>query len=447
MKSTMNRRSALKFGLAFGALLTSMANASGKKDSYIVIKNATIFDGMNVLNGKLDVLIKNDAIEQVGANLKYPQDSKVINAEGKFLMPGLIDCHWHVLFAAGSPAMILNSPDAGLIYSAAIKEAERTLLRGFTTVRDMAGSVFGIKKAIDSNVFKGPRIYPSGAFISQTSGHGDFNAIYDKPRKFGGHDGILEQMGEFRVVDGIPEALAATREQLKKGASQIKIGAGGGVISDFDPLDSTQFILDEMKAVVNAASDWGTYVCAHVYNDKGINRCIDAGVKSIEHGQLASEDVIKRMADTGTWLSTQAFEYNKFWKKPLSEDKGDVLDKKWRKVLGYAVKHKCNYAFGTDAIFNPTLASGQNYYLTMFADVLGNLDTLRMATSGNAKLVELSGNRNPYKPHKLGVIKPNAWADMILIDGNPVKDISLIEHYDRSFKVIIKNGEIVKNVL
>lgn len=445
----MQRREILKFSIA-GFTLAAMPllayDTKDSKDSYIIIKNAKIFDGINILQDTQDILIKNAHIEKVGINLTIPHDSLIIDAKGKFAMPGLIDCHWHVLFAAGNPSMIFNAPDSGLLYANAVKEAERTVLRGFTTVRDMAGSVFGLQKAIDSHIFKGPKIFPSGSFISQTSGHGDFGAIYDKPRRFHGNENILESIGAFRVADGISEVLTATREQLKRGATQIKIGAGGGVVSDFDPLDSTQYLIDEMKAVVSAANDWGTYVCAHVYNDKGIHRCLDAGIKSIEHGQLASEDSIKRMADNNVWLSLQAFEYNKFWQKPLNT-KGNILNAKWRKVLEWAVKHKCPYAFGTDAIFNPTIASGQNYYLTMFADILGNLDTLRMATSGNAKLVELCGERNPYKQHKIGRIIPNAWADILLIDGNPIQNVHVLEEYENNFKCIIKNGEIIKNIL
>lgn len=151
------------------------------------------------------------------------------------------------------------------------------------------------------------------------------------------------------------------------------------------------------------------------------------------------------MADKGAWLSIQAFETNKYFTKPLGP-KGKALDSVWRKTLESAVKNKCNYAFGADMLFSPDAASGQNYMLYLFSEVLGNLDALRMVTSGNARLLELSGERNPYVDAKLGVIKAGAWADLILVDRNPLKDFKLIYQFDK-FSLIIKNGDIIKNNL
>ncbi|PAF52349.1 hypothetical protein BKH44_03260 [Helicobacter sp. 13S00477-4] len=422
----------------------------GKKpqDKYILIKNASVFDGHNQLSGLQDVLIKNNKIQQVAQGLKSPEGANIIDAKGKFLMPGLTDVHWHTMLAAAS-FDAYNLPDDGLLVALAVKEAKATVLRGFTTVRDMAGGVFGVKKAIDKKIITGPRIFPSGAFISQTAGHGDMRPINDAPNFYGGSQVPMEKHGDFVIADGVDEVLTAVRWQLKKGASQIKIGAGGGVISEFDPMDSLQFTPEEMRAAVAAASSWGTYVCAHVYSDAGINRAVDAGIKSIEHGQLATEKTIKKMADKGAWLSTQAFENNKYF--PESDDekfpKGKILNGKWRKVLEYAVKNKCNYAFGTDLLFSSFQASGQNYMLYLFSEVLGALDALRMATSGNAKLLALSGERNPYIDGQIGVIKPGAWADLVLVDGNVLKDFKLIYDYDNRFNLIIKDGDIIKNTI
>lgn len=442
----MTRRN-MMFGIgALGVGMSINLNANNnKKDTNILIKNATIFDGQNQLESTNDVLIKNDKISQIGRNLKAPNDAKIIDAKGKFLMPGLIDCHWHTMLAAAS-LDDYNQPDDGLIVAIAINEAKQTLLRGFTSVRDMAGGVFGIKSAIDKTIVSGPRIFPSGAFVSQTSGHGDMREVNNPPSKYGGVQSPMEKHGDFVIADGVDDIKTAVRWQLKKGASQIKIGVGGGVISHFDPLDSLQYSYDEMKSAVDAAQDFGTYICAHVYYDKGINRAIDAGIKSIEHGHFVSEKTIKKMADKGAWLSIQAFETNKYFPKPLGP-KGKALDGVWRKTLESAVKNKCNYAFGTDMLFSPDAASGQNYMLYLFSEVLGNLDALRMATSGNARLLELSGERNPYVDAKLGVIKAGAWADLILVDGNPLKDFKLIYQFDDKFSLIIKNGDIIKNNL
>ncbi|MDP2539831.1 amidohydrolase family protein, partial [Helicobacter sp. faydin-H76] len=280
----ITRRKAIATMGAVGVGLASAASADEKKSSSILIKNATVFDGYDQLPGSQDVLIKDNKISKVGPNLKADEKTKIIDAKGKFLMPGLSDAHWHTVFAAAT-FDDFNMPDQGLVLANAIQETKRTVLRGFTTVRDVAGGVFGIKKAIDEKIITGPRIFPSGAFVSQTSGHGDMREITDPPSRYGGVQSVMEKAGDFVLADGVDEVLTAVRWQLKKGASQIKIGAGGGVISHFDPMDSLQFTLPEIKAATSAARDWGTYVCSHVYSDAGVNRAIDGGVKSIEHGQ------------------------------------------------------------------------------------------------------------------------------------------------------------------
>jgi imidazolonepropionase-like amidohydrolase len=181
-------------------------------------------------------------------------------------------------------------------------------MRGFTTIRDTGGPTFGLKQAIDSGVIPGPRVYPSGALISQTAGHGDFGSAYDRPVAIGGRPSRFEEIGAFTVANGVPEVEAAVRMQLKRGASQIKLALGGGVISDSDPIDTLQYTPEEIRAAVQVTSDWGTYVCVHVYTVPGIRRAIDAGVRSIEHGHMADEATIKLMADKGVWLSLQPFE-------------------------------------------------------------------------------------------------------------------------------------------
>ncbi|PAF54575.1 hypothetical protein BKH42_00485 [Helicobacter sp. 13S00482-2] len=421
-------------------------NGAQKQSSSILIKNATVFDGHDELSGTQDVLIKDNRISKVGPHLKADEKTKIIDAKGKFLMPGLSDAHWHTIFAAAS-FEDFNMPDQGLVLATAIEEAKRTVLRGFTTVRDVAGGVFGIKKAIDKKIIKGPRIFPSGAFVSQSAGHGDMREITNPPSRYGGIQSVMEKSGDFVLADGVDEVLTAVRWQLKKGASQIKIGAGGGVISHFDPMDSLQFTLPEIRAATSAAKDWGTYVCSHVYSDAGVNRAIDGGVKSIEHGHFATEKTIKRMADEGIWLSIQPFEANQYFPKAPPGSKGAILDGVWRKTLGLALKNKCNYAFGTDLLFDAFSASGQNYMLYLFSEVLGPLNALRVATSGNAKLMAMSGERNPYIQAELGVIKPGAWADVVLVDGNPLRDFKLIYQYEDKFNLIIKDGDIIKNTI
>lgn len=256
-----------------------------------------------------------------------------------------------------------------------IEEAEATLLRGFTTVRDVGGNSFSLKKAIDKGLFKGPRVYPSGPMISQTSGHADFRPVADHPIGF--HASLIrtEKSGHLVVADGVDQVLLRVRECLKKGASHIKISIGGGTQSDFDPLDVTQYTFEEMKAAVDAAADWNTYVCAHAYTPKAVQRTIRAGVRVIEHGQLLDEKTMVMMAENDVWLSIQPFYAEE--DSPLLSDRPGTRAKQLEMLKGtanayaWAKKHKVKVAFGTDFILSPELAEQQGEFLTLLETAFG----------------------------------------------------------------------------
>src|SRR5271163_4713167 len=228
-----------------------------------LFQNVRIFDGKSAaLSAPSSVLVKDNIIEKVSADPAATEAGagvRVINANGRVLMPGLMDAHWHMFMAAVSPA-ILTTADPGYLNLLAARQAEATLMRGFTTIRDLGGPVFGLKRAIDEGVAVGPRIYPSGAFISQTSGHGDFRFSFEVPRLPGGPLSYSEVMGVAAIADSPDEVRLRTREQLRQGASQIKLMAGGGVASPYNPIESTQFTEPEIRAAVEAAENWGTYV-------------------------------------------------------------------------------------------------------------------------------------------------------------------------------------------
>ena len=230
----------------------------------------------------------------------------LIDGGGRTLMPGLIDVHWHAMLVRPTPAAALAG-DVGYTNLLAGAEATGTLMRGFTTVRDLGGPAFGLKRAIDEGVVAGPRIYPSGAVITVTSGHGDFRQLSDLPRTIGGMLSRMEQLGGSMVADSPDEVRLRVREQLMQGASQIKLTAGGGVASPFSPLDVSTFTEPELRAAVEAAENWGTYVAVHAYTPASIQRSIAAGVKCIEHGHLMDEATAQLMAEKGIWLSTQPF--------------------------------------------------------------------------------------------------------------------------------------------
>jgi len=339
--------------------------------------------------------------------------------------------------------------DIGYTNLVAGAEATETLLRGFTTVRDLGGSTFGLKRAIDEGVVAGPRIFPSGAIITVTSGHGDFRQLFELPRVLGGPPTRMEALGASMVADSPDEVRVRVREQLMLGATQIKLTAGGGVASPHSPLDVSTFTEAELRAAVEAAENWGTYVTVHAYTPATIQRAIAAGVLCIEHGQLMDDATAKLMAERGIWLSIQ----------PFPDEMADVFppgSEEWNKAqavlgametaYGLAKRYRLKTAFGTDVLFSRALAQRQGALLAKLARWYTPAEALVMATATNAQLLALSGKRNPY-PGKLGVVEAGAFADLLLVDGNPIEDIKLIEDPAKNFVLIMKDGKIYKNTL
>jgi imidazolonepropionase-like amidohydrolase len=350
-------------------------------------------------------------------------------------MPGLIDAHWHAMLAA-IPLAVLRVADLGYINLAAGKIATETLLRGFTSVRDMGGPVFGLKRAIDEGVIAGPRIYPSGAMISQTSGHADFRFPYEVPSDPAAPLSHAETIGVGIIADGPDAVLRTTREQLLQGASQIKVMAGGGIASPYDPLDVTQYSEDELRAAVGAAADWGTYVAVHAYTPRAIQRSIAAGVLSIEHGQLMDEATAEMMADQGIWLSLQPFldDEDAIPYPEGSPNRAKQLDVAAGTDHAYelAIQYGIKLAWGTDTLFDSVLATKQGKQLAKMTRWFTPAEALVMATSANAELLALSGPRNPY-PGMLGVVREGALADLLLVDGDPLQDLTLVADPQRNF--------------
>lgn len=413
----------------------------------VLFQNVRIFDGKNgALSPPSNVLVRSNRIERISI-AAIAADAQVINGGGRVLMPGLIDAHWHAMLVRPTPAAALAG-DVGYTNLLAAAEATSTLMRGFTTVRDMGGPAFGLKRSIDEDLVAGPRIYPSGAVITITSGHGDFRQLSDLPRTIGGMLSRMEKIGGSMVADSPDEVRVRAREQLMQGATQIKLTAGGGVASPFSPLDVSTFTEPELRAAVEAADNWGTYVATHAYTPVSIQRSITAGVRCIEHGHLMDDATARLMAEKGIWLSTQPFldVAAASGLGPAEQDKMRQVVSGTDRVYALAKKYGIKTAFGTDVLFSQALAERQGAMLVSLTRWYKPAEALIMATSTNAELLGLSGLRNPY-PGRLGVVEEGALADLLLVDGNPIDNIKLIEDPAKNFLVIMKGGKIYKNLL
>jgi imidazolonepropionase-like amidohydrolase len=421
-------------------------------------KQITLFTNVQVFNGasdkliKADVLVEGNLIKQISKEplmVVQTDNVTIIDGGGKTLMPGLIDAHWHTMFNFWPVSRVLGSNLGELSIVAAIHSKEQ-LLRGFTTVRDVGGNVFGVKNAIDAGLIDGPRIYPSGPYISQTSGHGDFRGPNDVPENLGTPLDYSQRTGHTLIADGVPEVIKRTREALRMGASQIKAMGGGGVASLYDPLDVTEYTFEEMKAIVDVAKSWNTYVAIHVNTDAAIQQWIKAGAKSVEHGFFMKEETAKAMAENGVWWSMQPMDVKGedafVFENPISTAKYTNLVGELEKAIGYAKKYKVKTAFGTDLLFDPELAAKEGKFLAKLKKWYTPFEVLNMATANNAELLKMSGPRDPY-PGKLGVIEEGALADMILVNGNPLENIDLVVDPENNFPVIMKDGIIYKNTL
>ena len=437
--------------LAVALCLVLTAHAA-EPPALTVFENVRIFDGKSErLSANVNVLVRGNTIDKISKD-PIPIDgnspAKIIAGGGRTLMPGLIDAHWHAMLVRPTPAQLLGD-DVGYLNLVAAAEATDTLMRGFTTVRDVGGPSFGLKRAIDEGIVAGPRIYPSGAIITVTSGHGDFRHAHELPRVIGAPLSRQEKTGAAMVADSPDEVRVRVREQLLQGASQIKLTAGGGVASPNSPLDVSTFTEAELRAAVEAAENWGTYVTVHAYTPAAIQRAIAAGVKCIEHGHLMDEATAKLIADRGIWLSTQAFPDELADAFPVgSQERAKAFEvfAGTEKTITLAKKYKLKTAWGTDILFSPRLAQRQGELLVKFARWYTPAETLAMATGTNGELLAMSGKRNPY-PGKLGVIEEGALADLLLVDGDPIADIKLIEEPAKNFVVIMKDGKIYKNSL
>ncbi|HBW82231.1 MAG TPA: hydrolase [Sphingobacterium sp.] len=420
------------------------------QEKQVLIENVKLLDyKTQMLTPPKHVLINGNTIQTISTSPIDVQSKNIvkIDAKGKTLMPGLIDVHVHLVFGALTmPQMMTNDLSEEFLIKTVGLSAQQMLMRGFTSVRDVGGPIFPLKAAIDKGKLLGPRIWPSGAVVSQTAGHGDFRTQEEKSRRFFGIVSRAERYGATFIADGRDEVLTAVRENLRFGASQIKLMAGGGTSSAYDPVDVTQYTLDEMKAAVEAAEDWGTYVTVHAYTPKAIRRAIEAGVKCIEHGQLLDEETLQLIAKKNIWLSLQNLVEDTPDMDPQRRIKRKPVIEGQEKVWPMAKKYGVKLAWGTDFLFEPELNKMQNAFILRLQKWFTNAEIIKMITQDNCELLQLSGLRSPY-PGKLGIVEEGALADLILVDGDPLKNLKLLADPEKNFLLIMKDGQIHKNSL
>jgi imidazolonepropionase-like amidohydrolase len=470
MKSLNTKTASRIVCILIGLLLIPSVSSQAEEQSkgkQVLFTNINIFDGQsdNLVMDQ-DVLVEDNLIKQIGKGLKAASGgATIIDGGGRTMMPGLIDMHSHLAISASSMVAFENSTWEELgARTAAV--ANDTLLDGFTTVRDAGGmNGKGVKKMVDAGELPGPRIFPSGGFIGATSSHADFKLLTMRnPNLEGVLDSNLLRLEIGYIADGVDKVLAAARRNFQLGASQIKIMGGGGVATEYDPWHSTTYTLEEMKAAVDVARGYGSYVMAHLNQPESIQQALNAGVLSIEHGFVIDEPTMKMLVKKNAWLSTQMTGTSKELNDlpaltPENLRKLKLAQEQMKNYFKLVKKYQPNQVFAVDAV----LASRDNYKrqrrheIYLFAKHFGNFAMLKAATSSASELLRMT-KQTTYHSGKLGVIEKGAYADLLLVDGNPLADIRVIGGNELWLKapkpepiqytrVIMKDGKIYKNTL
>jgi imidazolonepropionase-like amidohydrolase len=457
------KRIALVFSVAAGLGVAQSGCAEPESGpQQVLITNVNIFDGFSdKLKMDMSVLVEGNQIKEVGKSIEAP-DAFMLDGGGRTMTPGLIDMHQHVM---------LNPPEGTAAYQARWDEAaggafaqhhlyNNMLMKGITTIRDIAGDPLDLAKAIDMGHLPGPRIYSSGGAISQTGGHGDFAARNIPPEDLAAHRDVTQASQNSWVVDGPDEVTKAVRLNLRRGAAFTKIMGGGGVASEFDPLEIMGLAKDEVSRAVEISADNGTYVAVHAYHDASYNRLLDLGVRSFEHGFLISEDTVKRMktmqeaGDEIVWSFQCFMSINSFGSYDSmpgfftheQKTKGVAVGKGARNVSKWMNKYDVFTVGGSD-MFSPGLVE------RIKEDLVCNVtagysaaQALRHWTGNAGVVLKWSGPKDPYQSYKLGTIQEGSYADLLLWEGNPLEDINLVID-EGKLDLIMKDGLVYKNTI
>jgi imidazolonepropionase-like amidohydrolase len=386
------------------------------------------------------VLVEDDRIVEVGERVAKASGARRIDVGGRTLMPGLIDAHVHAVLTTMDLAALEKKPIT-LVANEARLVLEGMLARGFTSVRDAGGADWGLATAIERGLIRGPRLFFSGRVLSQTGGHGDFSARDDHPQLCACG---IRTSGFSHVADGVDAVRKAAREELRRGAHQVKIMASGGVASPSDPIWNLQYSEDEMRTAVEEARSWRTYAMAHAYTPEAIARAVRSGVRTIEHGNLIDAPTARLMAERGAFLVPTLVTYFKIEELGRALGFPAVSQRKVKDVLdaGLASLELARDAgvpmgFGTDLLGETHVHQSQEFAIR--ARVLAPLEVLRSATVTNAEILGKSG--------ELGVVAPGALADLLVVDGDPLVDVALLAEPEKHLALVMKGGAVVTSRL
>jgi imidazolonepropionase-like amidohydrolase len=400
----------------------------------VLLENARLLDAeAGELRDGASVLVEGERIVEVSERGIRAADARRIDVAGRTLMPGLIDAHVHCAITTLNLGAMTSKPTT-LVAHEAGRILTSMLRRGFTTVRDAGGADWGLAQAVDRGLVEGPRIFYSGRVLSQTGGHGDFSPREEPPRLCACH---IHPSGFSHVADGVAAVRKAEREELRRGATQVKIMASGGVASPSDPIWNLQYSPEEMRAIVEEAEGWRTYAMAHAYTPEAIRRAVDAGVRTIEHGNLIDRATAEHMRARGAFLVPTLVTYfaidelgRKLGFPAVSQAKvKDVLDQglaslEIARVAGVPM------GFGTDLLGETHDQQSREFQIR--AEVLSAADVIRSATVVNARILNREG--------ELGVIAPGALADLLIVDGNPLESLSLLAEPHKHLRMVMKAG-------
>jgi imidazolonepropionase-like amidohydrolase len=407
----------------------------------ILFKNFRMLDPeREEISGGYEMLVEGESIREVSERPIKAGDASVVDCGGRTLMPGLIDCHAHVMLSEVVIRQLENVP-LTLMTARAIESMRAMLDRGFTTVRDTGGADWGLKAAVEQGLAKGPRLFISGKAIGPTGGHFDMRRRTDADASCHCNNALAFVAA---IADGESEVRKTVREQMRQGCDQVKIMMSGGVASPYDPLDSLQFSAREVTAAVEEAQAFGRYVCAHAYTAEAITRAAHAGVRTIEHGNLIDDAAAQLMAKTGMLLVANLVTYyamreraSAFGMPPEMLAKNELVIEGGLRSLEICKRAGVPVAYGTDLL--GALQVDQSREFGLRRQVLSALEIIRSATLVGARVVRMEG--------KLGCLRPGALADLLVLDGNPLKDIGVLETPEKSLLAIMKGGRFHKNRL